>query len=218
VSWLRSLLRKRAPSPSRQLLIQFDRSGWIAESSKETYASWVNEFGDHLLLTLAEPPARTEAEMTQARRVLEASLERAGGSLLSLAVVDVAGQPALEAIMTYHRLPPANPDTSPTVEPWFVGRLRVMTPGGNAVLIEIQCEDRNPHWTGVRETAVATQLLREGARLDLDAGCVHGPTVGKGAAEERWDAEFPNHPLSRLRRHLRHCRETLSFPSEDGQA
>lgn len=82
------------------------------------------------------------------------------------------GQPAVEAIMKYWRLPPGQTETWSFVEPWYVGRLRVKTPDGNWVLVEIQCEDRNPHMTGVREVAAY----------------LGGHDVGLDHDDERWDA------------------------------
>jgi hypothetical protein len=171
----------------------------------------VNEFGDHLLLTDYDPgkpfkaapagahgpplPASTGLEMTEARDCLQQALESAGGSLVSYELIEISGQPAVEAIMKYWRLPPGQTETWSFVEPWYVGRLRVKTPDGNWVLVEIQCEDRNPHMTGVREVAAY----------------LGGHDVGLDHDDERWDADFTNEPLSRLRQHLRRCREALQL-------
>jgi hypothetical protein len=211
MSWLQSLRRWAATATERRLSVQFDLSGWTLERDEDAFASWVNQVGDHLLLTRYDPgvrlypvfpvPESLVVETDDFRDCLQDALERAGGSLVSYDAFEVSDRSAIQVIMKYTRLPPAQEEARSFLEPWYVGRLRVQTLDGNWVLIEIQCEDRNPHTTGVR--GVVAYLGSQEGGVDYD--------------DERWDADVPDHPLSRLRRHLRRCRVSLKF-LDDGPA
>lgn len=208
MDWRSLWHRRRRTVAERKLGVRFDLDGWRLEVDHDFYASWSNDRGDHLLLTKYDPgipfrPARPDApiepdtglELEEGRHGLERALKSAGGTLLLYELVEAAGRPAVLAIMQYRRIPPAQTDTWTYVEPWYVGRLRVRREDGRWMFLEVQCEDRNPHMTGVR--GVAAYLA--------------GSSLSGGYDDERLDADYPDDPLSRIRTHLRRFRDTLDL-------
>lgn len=69
---------------------------------------------------------------------------------------------------------------------------------GSAYSVTFQCPETGI--TGARETAVA---------LGLDTENIDAAAVRANADDPRWDAEFTDHPLYRLRRHMQRFESTL---------
>ena len=74
-------------------------------------------------------------------------------------------------------------------------------------MIKIQCEETGV--TGVREAIVCDTLLQSGAPVESVAAL-----VTKHADSQEYDARFPDHPLSRLRRVLSHLEATLQIDAK----
>lgn len=83
-----------------------------------------------------------------------------------------------------------------------------------SLVIHVQCIEQG--MTGLREAAVLTVLMNEGMQFAADESGVmqgwasdpyrpqaHSAFLRNHADDERWDASFPDHPLSRVRAHLR---------------
>jgi hypothetical protein len=73
-------------------------------------------------------------------------------------------------------------------------------------IVKAQCREHGE--TGVREAIVFHLLAREG-RLPKDPK--ERFNMASISDEERHDARFPNHPLSRLRRLMRHLESTAAL-------
>ena len=102
------------------------------------------------------------------------------------------------------------------------------TESGNSIprrsfsyVLKIQCEERGP--TGLRDASVLDQALAQGrVAIGKDGGVTgwaadpydpdfRAEVLRNQADDERYDADFPDHPLSRLRRGLKDVESTLSL-------
>jgi hypothetical protein len=92
-------------------------------------------------------------------------------------------------------------------------------------VLKVQCPERGT--TGIRDTIVADQLMREGKiRLPDAAGRIinwlsdpytptaEGPMTRNRSEVEEYDAKYPDHPLSRARAILRHLEATTRVSDE----
>ena len=92
-----------------------------------------------------------------------------------------------------------------------------------SLVLKIQCAEESP--TGIREAVVLDRLLGEGGATGPEGFPVgwlrhpYIPSITGGvlrslADDERYDAEFPDHPLARLRRSMREIEESLRLADE----
>jgi hypothetical protein len=77
-------------------------------------------------------------------------------------------------------------------------------------VIKMQC--REVGITGVREAVLLDRMIAAGM-VDIEK-LVQGDWPDLGFDDEEYDVEFPQHPLSRVRRGMRSIRESLKIDSE----
>jgi hypothetical protein len=189
--------------------LTFDTTGWTeAQCHRDDVGcvrAWRNAAGDELTLcfydTPPEPPI-AHAALDDWRQYYREMLDSLGGGLVELAVVSLDGLPALKIV---GKMP------QPTGGLCYLGMLRVLRRSFSYAL-KLDCPELG--LTGLREAMV---LDRELARGPVGGGLVgmppgwasipYDPTIrGRGlptrADDAEYDAEFPQHPLSRLRHAL----------------
>jgi hypothetical protein len=189
--------------------ITFDATGWTAAPCPPGEAgcvqSWRNAAGDELSLcfydSAPERPIADEA-LDAWRRQYRGLLAPVGGGLVELIIVTLDGLPALKIV---GKMP------QPHGGNCYLGMLSLLRQSFSYAF-KLECPEHG--FTGLREAVV---LDRELARVPVGAGApgippgwaadpydttIRGRGLRTRADDAAYDAEFPEHPLSRLRRTL----------------
>ncbi len=206
MSWWKLFRRGTPPSGTgaRMLNLRIEVPGWSMVDQSAQQTRWRDAEGDALSLTLVPgdlglPQLSDEERLRQyARRAAENSRS---GLVEALAVAGVHG-PTLEFI--YKRLE----------KPAFLFTGMLMIPLKTMWVWTIVARERGT--TGVREAVVTDQLMNQGkltlesyqaswAQDPYDAAYrgVDRSTLRYLSDDECYDQQFPQHPLSKVRRELR---------------
>ncbi|MFJ9623097.1 hypothetical protein [Streptomyces sp. NPDC101181] len=166
--------------------------------------TWLNDFGDVLSLHHFDLPPDLPAALDDGpalRHRLTHITAQAGGGLVEAAVKRLGGLPALRQIV---KLPlPGQPGGQA-----FLGSFTVPRAGCSTV-VKIQAAERG--MTGMREAVVLARLgPAQYFRPHPYAPEVQGGLPFHAADHARWDAEFPDHPLTRVRGTLDTLVETVT--------
>ncbi|WP_406448015.1 hypothetical protein OG782_04090 [Streptomyces sp. NBC_00876] len=158
--------------------------------------AWANEHDDLLSLHFFALPPDLPAGLDDGptlRNALTHHTARAGGGLIEASVKKVGELPALRQIL---KLPlPDQPSGQA-----FIGSFTVPRAGCSTV-VKIQTVERG--MTGMREAVVLAKVgPQEYFRPHPYAPDVQGGLPFHVADHARWDAEFPDHPLTRVRNTL----------------
>ena len=187
---------------------------WREEATDHPVRIWRNAAGDGLGLFYFEVPPDIPvalAEIDELRRFFRVLVTEAGGGLIELDVVTLDGLAGIRQIV---KQPQAGHGMT------YIGSYTIPRRSFSYV-VKIQCEERG--MTGLRETAVLDQALAHGPQaLSKDGGMANwaadpydpdfqAAVLRNQAEDERYDEDFPDHPLSRLRRGLQDVEASLSF-------
>ncbi|MER5279551.1 hypothetical protein ABT025_27995 [Streptomyces sp. NPDC002809] len=158
--------------------------------------TWVNDRDDVLSLHFLALPPDLPAGLDDGpalRNVLTHRTARAGGGLIEASVKKVGELPALRQIL---KLPlPDRPSGQA-----FIGSFTVPRAGCSTV-VKIQALEQG--MTGMREAVVLAKVgPQDYFRPHPYAPDVQGGLPFHAADHAQWDAEFPDHPLTRVRRAL----------------
>jgi hypothetical protein len=134
------------------------------------------------------------------------------GGTLEVSITQLDGVPAVSTVSKFQREPP----------PGIMVLGAVIVPRATfSHVIRVQCPEVGT--TGTREAIVGNELMAEG-RVTIRDGKLVGWQVGPDAQppllarnladDEVWDERFPDHCLSRCRRHLRYIAATARMGSE----
>ncbi|MBZ0233701.1 MAG: hypothetical protein K8M05_15345 [Deltaproteobacteria bacterium] len=145
-------------------------------------------------------------ELDAIRRRYREQLALRGAAVISLDTTAVDGIPSLELVFKTAQEPSGM---------IYVGSLTIPFRDASYVL-KVQCNEVGV--TGTRDAIVMNGVLKE-VGGDLEQAMAvwtrdpHDPTfraplLRNQADDEAWDVDFPDHPLSRVRAHLRHLRAT----------
>ncbi|MGW4629079.1 hypothetical protein [Streptomyces rubiginosohelvolus] len=158
--------------------------------------AWLNDHGDVLSLHFFELPPDLPAALDDGptlRHGLTHFTARAGGGLIEASVKRLGELPALRQIL---KLPLPNQPSGQA----FIGSFTVPRAGCSSV-VKIQAVERG--MTGMREAVVMAKLGPDQYfRPHPYAPEVRGGLPFHAADHAQWDAEFPDHPLTRVRRTL----------------
>lgn len=194
--------------------VALDSENWREEATDHPVRIWRNEAGDRLGLFYFDLPPDIPVDLAaidELRRFFRRLVTQAGGGLVALDVVTLDGLPCIRQIV---KQPQAGRGMS------YVGTYTIPRRSFSYV-VKLQCEERGA--TGLREAAVLEQALAEGRVTPGEDGEVTGwvadpydpdfeaEVLRNQAEDERYDADFPHHPLSRLRRGLKDVEASLSF-------
>ncbi|MFD7867480.1 hypothetical protein [Streptomyces sp. NPDC057682] len=158
--------------------------------------AWANEYNDVLSLHFFNLPPDLPAALDDGpalRGALTHHIARAGGGLIEASVKTLGGLPALRQIL---KLPlPDRPSGQA-----FIGSFTVPRAGCSTV---VKIQTREEGMTGMREAVVMARIGHQDYfRPHPYAPDAQGGLPFHEADHARWDAEFPDHPLTRVRRTL----------------
>lgn len=180
--------------------------GWRLVEDTPTLRRWLGDHDDQLALSYFAAPDPMPIDPHDAddvRRFARALAVAAGGGLIEADRWRHTGHLGMRSISKLPQTPSGFT---------YVGDLIGQRQAGFA--IKLECREAGT--TGLRETAVALELgidpapgplarwFGRGPRWEADLydPRLRAPVMRTQADDPRWDARFPDHPLSRVRRHL----------------
>lgn len=216
-----AIRKDRGPGQPAARSVWFDIAGWNEVERDTETTVWSNEYGDLVSLTVTTP---TDLDASDSEDVMLFAREftaSQGGGVVSINIVYLDSQPAVEIIFKKeHGL-------------GYVYRGALVCPLGSQI-VAVYAIFSEHGTTGVRE-AVVTVSLAESGELELDLpddsddaesriikGWFFDPydpefdgvTLNSISDDTTYDATFPNHPLSALRRTLELVRESMVIGDE----
>lgn len=207
--------------------LKFDTSSWkLLEKSQrialkiksDNCLLWKNELLDILSLYFfplpPENPAPALNSLGDLRDYYRDSIQQVGGGLVSVDQLSISGAIAVKTIFKF----PQNPHGMV-----YVGSLTFPLVDCSYV-IKVQCQEYGT--TGMRD-AVIFALNHHCLPIEVDESQrVKGwfqdpydserqdPIMRNLSEDEKYDADFPTHPLSRVRRYLHEIQDSLEFSHE----
>jgi len=219
MGWLKRLVGndKAASAGFGAWPIRFDTAGWKAAKSSNGAAEWRDVDGDTLRLchsSVVAPHSFSSSEIDAVREHYRQEAAAAGGGIVSVELCSIQGLPCVEAIKKFERRPAYV----------YEGVLALELRDAHCVF-NVESIERGT--TGVREAIVTAHLAERGDLslhkvpgakagepvgwfLDPYLDSYRGPTLHSLSDDERLDALFPKHPLSKVRRVLVEVAKSLS--------
>ncbi len=196
--------------------IGLNTEGWKCATNEAGQV--VYEKGDDMLIAFSfeVPPDIPVAldELSALRAFYREQIVESGSGLISLEVVDIDGVPSVALI------------TKTPMQPTGMFYLASVTIPFRDCSYVVKAHCPEVGTTGMREASLVFQIADElGCEPGDDSWAetwtrdpyepTHRSDVMRNLAEdERWDGDFPNHPLSRARSHLRHLQESTRVSDE----
>lgn len=195
--------------------IELDPIGWSPSETTATTRSWSNESGDLLSLHWFQTPPDIGArlgDLAALRAFFRTMVLKNGGGIVSVDVTEVAGVPAVSAVVKV----PQEPRGTTYLASLTLPRRDF------SFVIKVQCQESVD--VGARESALYGRFL-VGPAFDPARPLVgweadpYEPTrrdrvMRNGSEAEEFDAQFPSHPLSRARRALASLTRSLRVRDE----
>ena len=205
MAWWQRLFGGKAATPKATLVrgVVMTMPEWHEDAPSGAMRTWHHPDGGVLSLAMASggaipPPSRLDALRNSFRRLAEGN----GGGLVEANAVPSAH--GLAARLIYKR----------RQEMAFVFTGMLLLPAGDQWLV-CTVVDGERGTTGIREAVVTAELLQAGALTvetyeeswvrdpyDPDYCGVERGLLRNLSDDERYDSQFPEHPLSRVRRTL----------------
>jgi len=197
--------------------VSFDTAGLELEGDRDNIRVWRDRFGDAVLLYFFPVPPDIEVDPHSLVDLREFYRARcAGGSSVIIEVETICADEC-NAIRTIVKSPQEPSGMA------YVGSI-ILPFRDFSYVVKVQCEEHGT--TGVRDAVVFDRMLASGEVKITQAGRLEGwmqdpydpEWVGRlarnRAEDERFDEEFPDHPLSRVRSVLRQAQGTLRVAPE----
>lgn len=196
--------------------VTFEVSAWHDVERDAEHRVWSNDAGDVLTLLYfadPDPPPVDMGRVSHVRDFTRAIAVARGAGLIEASPARCGDVVMMRSVVKHPQVP-----TGFT----FVASLSFHA-GGAGYSLNIECPETGV--TGARETAVALELgvdrspgffkrLMGGGepwQADPYDASQKGPVMRCLADDARWDPMFPDHPLSRARRHLACVESSLSI-------
>ena len=173
--------------------VRFDTTGYTFQGEPQPgmVRVWHTPEGDGLGVYFFPMPPDLPGNATSADELAEfyrRLLGDSGGKLIEARVVVAGGCPAVRTILS---LPQQSSGRT------YVGSLTVPFRDFSFVL-KCQCAEGGP--TGLKEAMLFDRSRAANEPMQVEGGCFHIP--GWNPDDLRHDAEFPDHPVARVRRVL----------------
>jgi hypothetical protein len=176
--------------------VVFDTAGYQDAGVQDGKHIWHTPQGDGVGLFFfpihPDLPANAGSE-EELRQFFSSMMAGTESKFVELHLIAVDGQPSVQSIIKSPQQP-----TGMT----YVGSIIVPFRDFSFVL-KVQCQERGI--TGFRESVILSKMLAKGDVV-RDGSCL---PAGFSPDDPKFDAEFPKHPLSRLRTVLRHMEKSL---------
>ncbi|ANH66571.1 hypothetical protein [Mitsuaria sp. 7] len=189
---------------------------WVFQDANDTAALFANADGDRLSINHFSAVPDITADMSDAaalRAFYRTMTELNGVAMLEVDPTRVAGLPAVRTVFKA-RLEPKGFA--------FIGSVTLPFADQSYV---IKLQSLEVGTTGLREATV--MAMQQGpVEVDEQTGRIigweqdpydpghQGPFMRNAADDEQYDAAFPDHPLSKVRRHLNEMIEQLAVSAE----
>jgi hypothetical protein len=188
------------------------REHWTLEKEAETVANFINEAGDTLSINFFVATPDIEADLNDLpslRNFYRRAAERHKAALLEVDVSHLHGVKVVRSLLKV-RLAPTGFG--------FIGSYTLPF-SDRSLVLKVQSIERG--MTGVREAAV--MVMDKDSQVDETTGKILGweqdpyDSTYKGdfmrnkADDPRYDAGFPDHPLSKVRRYLADLPESIEI-------
>ena len=197
--------------PSIEFL-RFDTRAMTAlpDESTENVHRWLTSEEDLVLLNLCRvaPDVPASLDNLDALRAgYRSAVTAQGAALIEAEVVDADSCRAIWLIVRVNRKPRGTIYLASLTLPFR----------DFSLVLRAQCEEHGI--TGVREAVLLDELLThsdgmEGWVADLYDPNLRTPPFRNISEDEKYDTRFPQHPLSRVRRLMRHLQSTLVVAAE----
>jgi hypothetical protein len=195
--------------------VRFDVANWRMKEQSDQKIVWFNAVPDLLILEFSPRPVNLPTDLRDVagmREFVEAMVQQNAGAVVSVECLTCDELDAVKSISKYRQTASSRRSPLGIV---YLG-LYIFPLAEFHYRIKVQCYEYGT--TGLREAAVAIQQPRPAgseytlisSMQELLASSGQQQVKTSPADDERYDESFPNHPLSRLRRYLRHIEETLT--------
>ncbi len=197
--------------------ITFDDFGFQVQGDQDNVRTWYTRDGDFIGLFYDGLPPDIAADLNsvpEVRHFYRAQVTPAGFGVVE---VDTLKLDDCLAVRTIFKGP-----QKPSGMVYVAG---ITLPFRDfSYLVKVQCNEQAP--TGTRDVAVFQSLLGSGEVEMNESGSVEGwsqdpydasataPLMRNRSEDEKYDEQFPDHPLSRLRRILGRIQDSLRISSE----
>jgi hypothetical protein len=195
--------RGGGPKPSLDA-VRFDTTGYVftGELQPGALRVWHTPEGDGLGLYFYPLPPDLPAGATSVvelaafyRRLLAASDTNSGGKLVEIRVVVAGGRPAVRTIVSVAQQPSGRS---------YIGSLTLPFRAFSFVF-KCQCAEGEP--TGLKEALLIDRSWAAKEPAESDGAQLSVPEWDPDSSTH--DAEFPGHPVARVRRVLDHVEQSL---------
>ena len=191
------------------LIVQVDAAGWIPAEPQQSPPLWQSVTSDEMKLTVTplthEFPS--SGELTAVRRHFQQLIRTRGGALISCDVLTNGGTPMVRTVAKYHQ-----------GSGYAMAYSASLTASRANWVVELAVRGSEDDFTGVREALITSELAQKAGPsekrqlaeniIPIEWKFERAPGTRGNLAyllsdDESYDARFPDHPLSRVRRWLR---------------
>lgn len=195
--------------------ISFDETGFEPHGENNGALIWLTPMGDVLGLFHYSLPPDIHADLSNVdsvRAFYRRSVSAVGFGVVEIDTVVIDGCTAVRTLFKVAQQPSGRT---------YLGALTFPFRDFSYVL-KVQCDEHG--MTGMRDTVVSMNLMRSSETgPDTELGTMHGwlddpydptetgPMTRNKSERPEYDAQFPDHPLSRARWVLNHLEETITL-------
>jgi hypothetical protein len=174
--------------------VTFATAGWSRTGDADGLRAWSNDAGDELSLHYFDKPPDLAAPLSDIDAIRDGyrvMIASASGTLVEVSSGHLAGVESLRTIVKI----PQQPHGMTYIGSWTIPKKTF------SFVIKVCCAEHG--FTGARENLLLWKSLMGQSGSDP-----------LSFDNEQWDAEFPNHPLSRVRATLRQIENTCVLGNE----
>ncbi len=180
--------------------VAFDTAGFQDLGVRDGKHIWFTPQGDGIAVFFfpidPDLPQNLHSE-EELRQRFSSSLAETASKFVELSLISLDGPPSVQTIIKVPQQPSGMT---------YLGSIIIPFRDFSFVL-KVQCQERG--MTGLRESVILARMLAKGDVVRDGSGL----PAGFAPDDPKYDAEFPKHPLSRLRTVLRHIEKSLRLNS-----